>query len=101
MFLNQKHKCQVIPFSPLACREQYERTFGAPKPGVGNWASCIRLLDIHTKETLDIVELDNNEAAFSATTCVFHDKAGEIFLVVGTAKGLILQPRSMQAGEQS
>jgi len=65
---------------------------------VGKWASCIRLMDINTKETIDIVELDNNEAAFSICTCIFHDKGGEVFLVVGTAKDLVLNPRSSEAG---
>lgn len=55
-------------------------------------------MDIHTKETIDVVELDNNEAAFSATTCIFHDRGGEVFLVVGTAKGLVLNPRKCEAG---
>lgn len=108
-----------------AQREEYCRVFGADKPGttfpcawhlsvqmaplisakmwwalsgVGKWASCIRLLDINTKETIDMVELDNNEAAFSVATCIFHDRGGEIFLVVGTAKGLVLNPRKCEAG---
>ena len=65
---------------------------------MGKWASCVRLLDVNTKQTIDVVELDNNEAAFSACTCVFHDRGGEIFLGVGTAKGLVLNPRSCDAG---
>jgi splicing factor 3B subunit 3 len=79
-------------------REESARVFGTEKPGVGKWASCVRLLDVNTKQTIDVVELDNNEAAFSACTCVFHDRGGEIFLVVGTAKGLVLNPRSCDAG---
>lgn len=81
-----------------AQREKYNRVFGSEKAGVGKWASCIRLMDINTKETIDIVELDNNEAAFSICTCIFHDKGGEVFLVVGTAKDLVLNPRSSEAG---
>jgi len=47
--------------------------------------------------TLDCVELQDNEAAFSICTCVFHDH-NEVFIVIGTAKDLILHPRSCSSG---
>jgi len=68
------------------------------KPGRGKWASCVRLLDVTQNQTLDLVELGENEAAFSLCTCVFHDKEGEVFLIVGTAQDLTYHPRSCTAG---
>ncbi|KAL6056108.1 Splicing factor 3B subunit 3 [Balamuthia mandrillaris] len=100
---NKKNRAQLLEEleeqrSEQENRELNERVFGAPKPGAGHWASCIRLLDIANKETLDVLELDNNEAAFSLCTCTFHDRSGEMFLVVGTAKDLTLHPRSCSGG---
>ena len=41
-----------------------ESVFGAPKAGAGMWASQIRLLNPIKGETLDSVQLEQNEAAF-------------------------------------
>lgn len=38
----------------------------------------------------------DNEAAFSVTPVAFHNRGGESFVVVGTAKGLTFHPRSHQ-----
>ncbi|XP_049849343.1 uncharacterized protein LOC126318446 [Schistocerca gregaria] len=67
--------------------------YGGPKPGPGRWGSCVRLLDVKESMTLDLFELDNNEAAISIATCSFRDHSGEIFICVGTAKDLVLQPK--------
>eukprot|EP01087_Luapelamoeba_hula_P013056 TRINITY_DN3708_c0_g1_i1.p1 TRINITY_DN3708_c0_g1~~TRINITY_DN3708_c0_g1_i1.p1 ORF type:complete len:1235 (+),score=206.04 TRINITY_DN3708_c0_g1_i1:98-3802(+) len=75
-----------------AAREEHARSFGWAKPGHSKWASCLRLFDVTSKETIDILELENNEAAFSMCTCTFHDRAGEIFLIVGTVKDLQMLP---------
>lgn len=40
-----------------------EAVFGAPKAGPGHWASCIRLLDPVKQETVQQINLDQNEAA--------------------------------------
>jgi len=69
-----------------------------PRPGPGNWASCIRLHNAADNVTLDLIDLDNNEAALCICTCVFHDREGEVFVVVGTAKDLKLHPRSSSGG---
>mmetsp|Transcript_5908 Transcript_5908/g.9597 ORF Transcript_5908/g.9597 Transcript_5908/m.9597 type:complete len:1230 (-) Transcript_5908:259-3948(-) len=65
--------------------------------GHGHWASCIRLLDVPKQETLQLIEMDNNEAAFSMCTAVFHG-SGDLHLVVGTVKDLTQQPRGQSGG---
>lgn len=72
---------------------------GAPlPPAPGKWASCVRILSPTTGETLYCADLEDNEAAFSVTTCVFHDRGGEVFLLVGTAKDMSLHPRKVGEG---
>jgi splicing factor 3B subunit 3 len=74
------------------------KVYGSPKPGDGYWASCIRLVDPVENRTLDLLQLTNNEAALSICTCVFHDKGGEVFIVVGTGKDVRFTPRSTSGG---
>ena len=40
-----------------------ENVFGAPKAGSGMWASCIRVLDPINGETVQQINLEQNEAA--------------------------------------
>ena len=40
-----------------------ENVFGAPKAGPGMWASIIRIINPITGQTLDKVQLEQNEAA--------------------------------------
>lgn len=40
-----------------------ESTFGSPKAGSGMWASLIRVINPITGQTLDKVQLEQNEAA--------------------------------------
>ncbi len=61
------------------------------------WASCIALIEPTTGKK-QIIELENNEAAFSV--CVVNATQehahSETYVVVGTAVGLQLSPRSAQ-----
>jgi len=75
-----------------------ELQFGAPKAGMNQWASAIRVLDPIKGETTDLVELDQNEAAFSLCICNFASRGDETFLIVGTAKDTTLSPRSCSTG---
>jgi splicing factor 3B subunit 3 len=63
----------------------------------GQWASAITVVDPISNKVLERISLDNNEAAFSITSCVFsaHDKE---YLVVGTAKDQIMMPKSCSGG---
>jgi len=71
--------------------------FGRPKAPAGTWGSCIRIIDPVQATTVGIVQLDNNEAAFSIAVVQFSAK-GEPHLVVGTAQDTLLSPRSCTSG---
>ena len=68
-----------------------------PQPGTNFWASCIRVLDPSTGETLFVTELDNNEAAFSMSLVTFPDKGEDVYLAVGTIKDFQLSPQKWSA----
>lgn len=70
-----------------------DASYGVPKPGPGQWASCIRLLDLTQGKTLDLIQLDNNECAVSVCTVTFKDHSNQLFVCVGTAKDLVLLPK--------
>ena len=72
--------------------------FGRPKAPAGTWGSCIRIIDPVQATTVGIVQLDNNEAAFSIAIVPFSAKSGEHHLVVGTAQDTLLSPRSCTSG---
>ncbi|EFA76732.1 CPSF domain-containing protein [Heterostelium album PN500] len=68
-----------------------------PKAGDGKWLSYIRVLEPVSYRTLDLVKLDQDEAAYSLATCIFHDREGEVFLAVGCGKGVQLNPRKVES----
>jgi splicing factor 3B subunit 3 len=70
---------------------------GPLPPGDGKWASCIRVIEPSTGTSREVLELSNNEAAFSVCTCRFTNHSEETFVIVGTAKGLVLHPRQAQS----
>lgn len=72
--------------------------FGYPK-AQGHWASCIHVVDpISAKDILQRIDLEDNEAAVSITTVAFSSQDDEVFLVVGTGKDMMVNPRSFSAG---
>ncbi len=72
--------------------------FGYPR-GTGHWSSCIQIVDpVTTKSVVFTLELEDNECATSITVAPFAGQDGETFLVVGTAKDLVVSPRSFSAG---
>ncbi|URE36146.1 Splicing factor 3B subunit [Musa troglodytarum] len=76
-----------------------DEQYGYPKAESDKWVSCIRVLDPRTGNTTCLLELQENEAAFSLCTVNFHDKEYGTLLAVGTAKGLQFWPkRSLAAG---
>ncbi|RUS26747.1 CPSF A subunit region-domain-containing protein [Jimgerdemannia flammicorona] len=75
-----------------------EETFGLIRAEPGKWASLIRLLNPLTLETLQTIELEENEAAFSIAIVSFLAQQNEPFLVVGTGKDVNLAPRTCSAG---
>ncbi|KAK0195085.1 CPSF A subunit region-domain-containing protein [Armillaria mellea] len=72
--------------------------FGRPKAAAGNWGSCIRIVDPVEAKTVAVIELDNNEAAFSLAIVPFSARSGDLHLVVGTAADTIVSPRSCTSG---
>lgn len=78
-----------------------EAQFGAPKGEPGTWASCVRLVDPVSLGTLDVLELDEDEAALSMCTVSFGEGVGRELgrvVAVGTAKKLQLAPRKSEGG---
>lgn len=73
--------------------------FGYPR-GKGRWSSCINVVDPVSEEpgVLARIDLDNNEAAVSAVVVPFASQDGESFLIVGTGKDMILNPRQFSEG---
>jgi splicing factor 3B subunit 3 len=53
---------------------------------------------VEQNESLETLELDENEAAFSMTICYFERMGGEPTLVVGTAVDATLMPRGCKEG---
>ncbi|KJZ74098.1 Pre-mRNA-splicing factor RSE1 [Hirsutella minnesotensis 3608] len=69
--------------------------FGHPR-GNRHWASCISVIDPLAEEpqVVQTLHLDNNESAISAAIVPFSSQDGESFLVVGTGKDVVVNPRS-------
>lgn len=74
-----------------------EEQIGSPFVGEGRWGSCIRMLEPTDHKLLDLIEFEDNEAAFSACIVNFVSNPGEQFLVVGTARDMKLHPRSFSS----
>ena len=71
---------------------------GLPR-GKGHWASCIQIVDpITSKEVVFSLALEDNESVVSIAAVPFSSQDDETFLVVGTAKDLIISPRSSTCG---
>ncbi|XP_055331342.1 splicing factor 3B subunit 3-like [Paramacrobiotus metropolitanus] len=90
-----KQLVQEILRSDLA-----DADFGAPKAGLGKWASCVRITHPVAGKTIWVEDLPQNEAAFSVAVVKFSGKSGEeeYFVIVGTAVGLQLNPRQLADG---
>ncbi|KAG4293576.1 pre-mRNA-splicing factor rse-1 [Fusarium proliferatum] len=71
--------------------------FGYPR-GRGRWASCISVVDPLGERVLQKIELEDNEAAMSVAVVPFTGQDGESFLIVGTGKDMILNPRQFSEG---
>ncbi|KUI59851.1 Pre-mRNA-splicing factor rse1 [Cytospora mali] len=73
--------------------------FGYPR-GRGRWSSCINVVDPASEEpsVLSRIDLDGNEAAVSAAVVPFASQDGESFLIVGTGKDMVLNPRQFSEG---
>jgi splicing factor 3B subunit 3 len=75
-----------------------ESVVGVPRGGAGKWASCIRVLEPMSRQTLSVLELADNEAALSIAMVPLRDRGGEIGVMIGTVKDMTLHPRQMSSG---
>jgi splicing factor 3B subunit 3 len=72
--------------------------FGYPR-GRGHWASCISVVDpVTEKKVIQTIDLEDNEAAVSVAAVSFASQDDEVFLIVGTGKDIVVNPRSSTAG---
>ena len=74
-----------------------EASIGVPRAQQGKWASCIRVVEPVSRQTLSLIELGENEAAVSVAMVPLRDRAGETFVMVGTVKDMTLHPRQLTA----
>ena len=71
--------------------------FGRVRAEAGNWASCVSVYDPTSapeSALLSRIELEDNEAAFTAAVVPFASANNELFLIVGTAKETYLAPKA-------
>ncbi|PVU92157.1 hypothetical protein BB561_003999 [Smittium simulii] len=68
--------------------------FGYTRGDYKSWVSCIRVLNPFTGDVAQLLELDDNEAAFSIASIEFHSNINVNYVVVGTAVQVTLKPRS-------
>lgn len=73
--------------------------FGYPR-GRGRWASCLSVVDplAEEMEVTHKVDLTENEAAVSLAVVPFASQDNEQFLVVGTGKDMVVNPRQFTSG---
>lgn len=65
-----------------------------PRAKKGQWSGSLRIFDPFKGETSFILELEANEVPLSMTLVEFTENHGILYLAVGVAKDLKLQPRS-------
>ncbi|EFJ13812.1 hypothetical protein SELMODRAFT_181612 [Selaginella moellendorffii] len=76
-----------------------DEQYGYPKTDSRRWVSCIRVLDPKAAATTCLLELQENEAAFSICCVNFHDNKNlGTVLAVGTAKDLEWWPKRRSMG---
>jgi splicing factor 3B subunit 3 len=74
-----------------------ESFIGVPHAGEGKWASCIRVIEPRELESTQVLELPEDEAAFSICVLPFANRPGCMFVAVGTVQNLVYSPTSQQA----
>lgn len=55
-------------------------------------------LALPQNKTVSAVPLPRDQAALCVATCAFHDRGGEVFVVVGCARRMQLHPRKSEGG---
>lgn len=76
--------------------------FGPVRAEAGQWASCVRVVDAVESSTIQHIELENNEAAFSVAVVPFATRRdpstgeAEQFVVVSSAVEASISPRTVR-----
>uniref|UniRef100_A0AC35TTU5 CPSF_A domain-containing protein n=1 Tax=Rhabditophanes sp. KR3021 TaxID=114890 RepID=A0AC35TTU5_9BILA len=82
----------------LKGNEMATEEYGYERTSEGEWASCLRLLDVRLGTTLKHFELGTADAAYCCTFVEFIQHPGTQFLLVGCARGLKFKPHSNSGG---
>lgn len=78
-----------------------EEQFGATKTGVGEWASCVQVIEPEHMSVLHTVHMGEQEGAVSLCLASFNQRPEEgSFLVVGTVQRLRFCPTESDGGER-
>jgi hypothetical protein len=72
--------------------------FGHVRRSRGHWASLVRTVTPLSGTSEFVQEFEDNEAAFSLCLVTFHSQPNEVYLVVGSAKDVVLSPRTCTSG---
>ncbi|KAJ1612530.1 putative spliceosome factor [Cryptosporidium canis] len=75
-----------------------ESEVGGLVAGEGKWGGCVRIVNLRSMETLQLIPLDTNEGCISACVCKF-DELELPCLVLGTVYGMKLNKRSVAIAE--
>jgi len=92
---------EVKPMAPEESEEARarEEQFGAPKGSPRQWASCVRILDPSSGQTLFCQEIGPSHAVLSACLCTFAARPEDgPMLVVGCARSLSFDPLASEGG---
>lgn len=60
----------------------------------GTWTSSVRIIDVLKGRTKLTIPLDPDVAACSLACVEFADRAGDVYVAVGTSTSMKLKPRS-------
>ncbi|PWN49180.1 putative splicing factor 3B subunit 3 [Violaceomyces palustris] len=71
--------------------------FGFVRAEAGQWSSCVRVVDGVASQTTFRLELEGNEAAFTASIVPFSAANDEPHLVVGSAVDTYISPKACKA----
>ena len=75
-----------------------ESVYGQQRGEEGQWGSCIRVVDAKQSTSMQLIDMEDNEAVFCCCPVQFHERPGEWFVLFGTGQNLTLNPRTLTSG---
>uniref|UniRef100_H2ZPL8 DNA damage-binding protein 1 n=1 Tax=Ciona savignyi TaxID=51511 RepID=H2ZPL8_CIOSA len=94
----ENRKQQMAEVGIILLESLPEDKFGSSKAGPGMWSSQIRIVNPQSGETVQKIYLEQNEAAVSIALCKFASHGETIFVLVGVACELLINPRQARGG---